>query len=106
MPEHDPYSPVVRVSWDVNPSGTFAAAIRERGIRAVAADIGASAQTVANYASGAHPIPDDAMIRICRIVGVPVPQLAMRQAYDARADLRSERLTWKSRVRRKGSADA
>ncbi len=100
------FSAVVRVSWEIDPAGSLAKAIRAHGIRTVASAVGASVQTIANYASGAYPIPDEAMIRICRMVGHSVPSLTVRQSYDARADMRSERLTWRANVRRKAASDA
>ena len=103
---NDEYAPTIRIAWQLNPQGGFADAMREFGLRRIAAEIAVSPQTAHNYASGESPIPDAAMLRICNLLGRPTPDATMRQEYDPTSDLRSERVTWRASIRRKRRAQA
>lgn len=96
------YSPKVCISWMIAPDAEFASAVRAHGIRRVAHEIGVSPTTVMNYLEGVSPVPDMAMMHICRLVGEPVPGATVRQTYDARGPgMRTEKITWTAAIRGK-----
>jgi hypothetical protein len=65
------------VFWTLATNDEMSAAIRAHGVRAVAAEISVSPQTVSNWLAGSN-VPDWAMARMCQIVGFELPMVHVR----------------------------
>lgn len=92
-------SPNVAVSWTLDADDQIHVGIREFGIRRMAAVVGVSPQTVANWVSGT-PMPDSAMLVVCETLGLESPLVRARDV-KARPGLRHTRVDFHDGVVRK-----
>lgn len=92
------FRPIVEVSWTINPDSVFAAAIRHRGVRSIAAEVGVSPQTVSNWLRFG-PVGDTHMDALCRLLDWPTPSVSARSA--GARDAREIVVSFRDRIRAK-----